>query len=93
MWPGIIKLRLEPSPLLKVDTLATEEVTDTKEMLVDVGVGGGSGVDELAVILMSTTEDVAVVEIGLPTPGRRTLIFSRTSTPAASKTSEMGAWQ
>ena len=60
-------------------------------MLVDVGVGGGSGVDGLAVIKMSATEDVGVVEVGLPTPAPRTLTFSRTSTPAASKTSAIGA--
>lgn len=53
-------------------------------------VGECSGVETVVELQMSNTSDVGVV--GVTASGPRILTFSQMCTPAASKTSTIGAW-
>ena len=78
---------ISPS-LVGVGTFGVEVVADVA-VVVNGGVGEGSDVDAVVVISVSTSS--GVFGAGITTSGSRTVTLSQTSTPAASKTSKIGA--
>lgn len=86
--PGTVNAKLIILSSVEVDTLVVSVV---ETAVVEGGVSEGSDVDLVVVRYMSTTLSVRVVGVGLLKPGARVTTFSRISTPAASKTSAIGA--